>query len=147
MSQKFPLTLKYQQPGQIAPAEVMTVVDNDQLDRITKVIAGQEEDESPNHAPLPPKVIELQTLFRALTDAVCLAERQNGGNPTPRVSTCAKIPLSALRAFGSSPKQMAFLLGCNCGYFPEEGEDPLIYLSASRFAPTAGFYDLLQEGQ
>lgn len=148
MSQKFPITLKYQLPGQLAPTESMGVIDQGQLERISKVMRGEPEAPEEAQAPLPPKVQAFQLLISALSGAIRIAEQSHEGNPTPGGSTAlACVMLSELRSFGSSPKQMALLLGCNTGYFPAEGEDPLIYFSASRFAPTAGFYDLRQEGQ
>ena len=148
MSQKFPITLKFQQNGQISPTESMGVIDEAQLERICKIMLGEPEPEQAAKTPLPFLAVAFAELTQALTEAICVAEQSHDGNPTPggdQVSAC--IQLSELRKYGSSPKQMALLLGCNTGYFPAEGEDPLVYFSASRFAPTAGFYDLLQEGK
>lgn len=147
MSQKFPITLKYQLPGQLAPTESMGVIDQDQLERISKAMLGEPEVQEEPQAPLPEKVQAFQLLLSALSGAIRIAEQSNEGNPTPGGDTVlACIRLSELRSFASSPKQMALLLGCNTGYFPGEGEDPLIYFSVRRFAPTTGFYDLRQEG-
>lgn len=154
MSQKFPLTMKYQKPEQVQPAEVMTVVDDDQLGRITQIISGQREQETKTSFPLHHRVTELIALMTALSDSCHTAEQTNQGRapapPSPGTDmgegVVACVKLSALRALGSSPKQMAYLLGANTGYFPEEGEDPIVYFSLSRFQPVPGFFDLAVDG-
>lgn len=154
MSQKFPLTLKYQKPDQLQPAEIMTVVDEDQLNRITLVIASQPEQDTKASFPLHHRVTQLIELMTGLSDSCHTAEQTNQGRPPAPPSpgtdmgegVVACVKLSSLRALGSSPKQMAYLLGANTGYFPEEGEDPIVYFSLSRFQPVPGFFDLAVDG-
>lgn len=67
MSQKFPITLKFQQNGQISPTESMGVIDEAQLERICKIMLGEPEPEQVAKTPLPFLAVAFAELMQALT--------------------------------------------------------------------------------
>lgn len=140
--------LKFQPPGAAAPTERLAALDQETLEKVDQLLAGTPLPTIEN-PPLPGRAGEfvsvLEKLLAALGECDAMYDVNGITHPTPGQHATAQYPLSALRDFGSGPKQVAHLLGCHAGYFVDQGEDPFCLFSMRRFQPTPMFYDLTLE--
>lgn len=151
-SKLIPVSMSYQLPDQISPTLQMITTTVEQLNEATDLMRGTHPSQVNITTPAPLALKSFTETMRALNEdlalyeTVCLQNNQLNPAATLAVSGVVQpaIRLSSLRNFMSSPKQVAKLLGCN-GAYSESEEDPLIYFSRLRMAPTPGYYQFTVE--
>lgn len=151
-SKLIPVSMSYQLPDQVSPTLQMITTTVEQLNEATDLMRGTHPSQISTTTPSPLALKSFTATMTALNEdlalyeAVCLQNNQLNPATTLAVSGVVQpaIRLSSLRNFMSSPKQVAKLLGCN-GAYSESEEDPLIYFSRLRMAPTPGYYQFTVE--
>lgn len=151
-SKLIPVSMSYQLPDQVSPTLQMITTTVEQLNEATDLMRGTHPSQVNITTPAPLALKSFTETMRALNEdlalyeTVCLQNNQLNPAATLAVSGVVQpaIRLSSLRNFMSSPKQVAKLLGCN-GAYSESEEDPLIYFSRLRMAPTPGYYQFTVE--
>lgn len=151
-SNLIPVSLSYQLPDQVSPTLQMITTTVEQLNEATDLMRGAHPSQISASTPAPLALKSFTATMAALNEdlalyeTVCLQNNQLNPAATLAVSGVVQpaIRLSSLRNFMSSPKQVAKLLGCN-GAYSESEEDPLIYFSRLRMAPTPGYYQFTVE--
>lgn len=151
-SKLIPVSMSYQLPDQVSPSLQMITTTVEQLNEATDLMRGTHPSQVNITTPAPLALKSFTETMRALNEdlalyeTVCLQNNQLNPATTLAVSGVVQpaIRLSSLRNFMSSPRQVAKLLGCNGAYSDSE-EDPLIYFSRLRMAPTPGYYQFTME--
>lgn len=151
-SKLIPVSMSYQLPDQVSPSVQMITTTVEQLNEATDLMRGTHPSQVNITTPAPLALKSFTETMRALNEdlalyeTVCLQNNQLNPATTLAVSGVVQpaIRLSSLRNFMSSPRQVAKLLGCNGAYSDSE-EDPLIYFSRLRMAPTPGYYQFTME--
>ena len=147
-----PVSMSYQLPDQVSPSVQMITTTIEQLNEATDLMRGTHPSPISTTTPAPLALKSFTATMNSLNEDLALYEtvclQNNQLNPTPTLAVSGVVQpavrLSSLRNFMSSPKQVAKLLGCNGAYSDSE-EDPLIYFSRLRMAPTPGYYQFTVE--
>lgn len=137
---------RYQPIGAAAPTDLLIAADQDRIDRAIAILGNVPDPEAGDTkaaVELPQQglafIAVLHQVNEQLSHLANALGAENEDHCDPKRQDIPAMKLSDLRALGSSPKQIARLLGCQAGFF-DEGNETICLFSPVRFKPAGGFF-------
>lgn len=138
---------RYQPIGAAAQTDLLIAADQDRIDRAIAILGNVPDTEAGDTAkladPLPNAALAFIAVLHQVNEQLFHLTKalgaENEDHCDPKRQDIPAMKLSDLRALGSSPKQIARLLGCQAGFF-DEGNETICLFSPVRFKPAGGFF-------